>query len=153
MVKYTWIIVFCLAALSMGCAPKPDFSQAGFEFIEPRVLLPAAGQTEMDMTTGSAAGFMQIKNTNTTSDRLVSVSSVIGMATLHETVIANNMVSMETVDSIEIPAGATVELKAGTYHVMIMELRPGLKAGDTVELTLKFEKAGLITVPASLVRP
>jgi copper(I)-binding protein len=153
MSKYNWIVVLGLAILLIGCAPKPDFSQAGFEFYQARILLPETGQTEMDMTTGSAAGFMQIKNTNSTSDRLLNVSANFGMATLHETVVANNMVSMESVESIEFAPGATIEMKAGTYHVMIMEMRPGLKIGDKVELTFKFEKAGFITVPVIIAKP
>ena len=58
---------------------------------------------------------------------------------------------MVEVPGIDIPAGQTVELKSGSYHIMLMNPMKELKVGDTVNLTLKFEKAGTIIVPANVV--
>ncbi len=55
---------------------------------------------------------------------------------------------MKRVDAILVPAGATVTLKPGAYHVMLIGLRKPLKAGDTVNLHLRFAKAGTIDVTA-----
>jgi copper(I)-binding protein len=52
-------------------------------------------------------------------------------------------------DGLEIPAGGEVTLKPGSYHVMLMDLKQPLKAGDKVPLTLTFKGAG--TVEAELV--
>ena len=47
---------------------------------------------------------------------------------------------------LEIPAGKSVELKPGGYHIMFMQLKQQLKAGDTVKGVLTFEKAGAMPV-------
>jgi copper(I)-binding protein len=44
------------------------------------------------------------------------------------------------------PAGSTVELKSGGYHIMLMDLKQELKAGSTISITLEFAKAGKITL-------
>jgi periplasmic copper chaperone A len=55
------------------------------------------------------------------------------------------MMGMREVESIEIPAGATVELVPGGLHIMLLELVEDLAPGDTFELTLDFEQAGAVT--------
>ena len=60
------------------------------------------------------------------------------------------MMGMFPVSRIEVPAGGSVELKPGGYHLMLLNLVADLKAGDTIELTLQFEKAGKITVKAEV---
>jgi len=57
---------------------------------------------------------------------------------------------MQEVSSIEIPAGGSVQLKPGGYHIMLMELAAPLKKGETVALTLTFEKGGNQTVQAQV---
>ena len=57
---------------------------------------------------------------------------------------------MSAVEKIDIPAGQTVKLEPGGYHVMIMNLSADLKAGDTVELTLTFQRAGKVTIKAEV---
>jgi hypothetical protein len=52
----------------------------------------------------------------------------------------------ELKDGLEIPAGATVELKPGSYHIMMMNLSHPLAAGETVKGSLTFEKAGKVDV-------
>jgi hypothetical protein len=46
---------------------------------------------------------------------------------------------MRAIPALDLPAGKAVELKPGGYHVMLMELKQALKAGDTVPLTLTVE--------------
>jgi copper(I)-binding protein len=46
---------------------------------------------------------------------------------------------MRAVPGIELPAGKTVELKPGGLHVMLMDLKQPLAAGDSVALTLVVE--------------
>ena len=60
------------------------------------------------------------------------------------------MMGMVPVDRVDIPAGGSVEFKPGSYHLMIMELTGALTVGQTVDLTLVFEKAGTITVKAEV---
>jgi copper(I)-binding protein len=59
----------------------------------------------------------------------------------------NGVMKMRPVkDGVEIKPGATVELKSGGYHLMMMDLKQPLKAGDHVKGTLTFEKAGPVDV-------
>jgi copper(I)-binding protein len=60
------------------------------------------------------------------------------------------MMGMVPVSRIEVPAGGSVELKPGGYHLMLLSLVADLKVGDKIELTLQFEKAGKITVTAEV---
>jgi hypothetical protein len=57
---------------------------------------------------------------------------------------------MRPIDRLEIPAGGTVELKPGSYHIMLIGLNQELKPGDKIEITLTFEKAGEVKVTAEV---
>ncbi len=54
--------------------------------------------------------------------------------------------TMRPIAKLELPAGQTVELKPGGYHVMLLDLAKPLEVGTTITLTLTFEKAGEVTV-------
>lgn len=86
----------------------------------------------------ASGAFMQI--TSATGGKVISVASpVAGVAEIHEMAMAGDMMKMRAVSALELPAGKTVELKPGGYHVMLMDLKSQLKAGDTVPLTLVIE--------------
>ena len=53
-----------------------------------------------------------------------------------------NVMKMRQVKDIPIPAGASVDLKPGGYHLMFMNLKGPFVAGQTVPVKLKFAKAG-----------
>ncbi|MEI7743713.1 MAG: copper chaperone PCu(A)C [Chloroflexota bacterium] len=57
-----------------------------------------------------------------------------------------SMMGMQKIDRLVIPAGGSVELKPGSYHLMLLNLTQELKAGTVVEITLDFEKAGPMKV-------
>lgn len=65
----------------------------------------------------------------------------------------SGMMTMQPVESIPVPAGETVELKPGGYHVMLLEVKKVLAVGDTIDVTLTFEKAGEITTTAEVREP
>jgi copper(I)-binding protein len=48
---------------------------------------------------------------------------------------------MRAVTGLDLPAGKAVELKPGGYHIMLMDLKQPIKAGDTVAITLVIEDA------------
>ena len=60
------------------------------------------------------------------------------------------MMGMRKIDSLEIPAGGSVELKPGGYHIMLIDLTRELKAGDKFDITLKFANAGDVKVTAEV---
>jgi len=72
--------------------------------------------------------------------RLVSASSpVTPVVEVHEMAMQDNVMRMRQIPALELPAGKTVELKPGGYHVMLLDLKQQVKEGDTVPLTLVFE--------------
>jgi copper(I)-binding protein len=86
----------------------------------------------------STGAFMVIKAPG--GARLVAVSSpVAGMGELHQMSMQGDMMKMQQVDSIDLPAGKDVNLASGGYHVMLMNLNRQLKEGETVALTLVTE--------------
>ncbi|ASY56570.1 DUF1775 domain-containing protein [Sinorhizobium sp. CCBAU 05631] len=90
-------------------------------------------------------GFV-VKNTGNADDRLVAVESpAAGRVELHEMAMENEVMKMRKLeDGIVIPAGKTVELKSGGLHLMFMEVPKPFAEGETVPVTLTFEKAGTV---------
>lgn len=102
--------------------------------------------------TGAATGavFVTIVNNGPNADRLVSASSPAAQTVeLHETVNENGVMKMEPrPEGFEIPAGATLELKPGGKHIMLIDLTAPLEPGKIIEVTLNFEKAGPVKIQA-----
>jgi len=92
--------------------------------------------------------------------RLMSVASpVAGVVEVHEMKMEGGVMKMRAVPSLELPAGQTVELKPGGYHVMLMDLKNALPKDTTVPMTLMFKDARgadsrlELTVPVSSGAP
>lgn len=73
--------------------------------------------------------------------RLISAKSpVAGVVEVHEMAMDKDIMKMRALThGLELPAGKAVELKPGGYHIMLMDLKQPLKAGETVPLTLVIE--------------
>ncbi len=72
--------------------------------------------------------------------RLVAASSpMAGVVEIHEMAMRDNVMRMRAIDALPLPAGKAVKLEPGGYHVMLMQLKGPLNAGDTVALELVFE--------------
>lgn len=65
----------------------------------------------------------------------------------------DSMMTMQEVDSIKVPAGESVQMKPGGYHVMVMDLKKDLVVGDTVEVTLTFAGGPEKVVSAEVREP
>ena len=88
----------------------------------------------------ATGAFMRLTASQNT--RLVAVESpAAGVVEIHEMAMDNNVMKMRAVPGLDLSAGRTVELKPGGYHVMLMDLKQAVRAGDTVPLTLVFEGA------------
>ena len=101
----------------------------------------------------SGAVFMMIHNNTDQDDRLVSVSTEVAeKAELHtHQESADGVMQMVKIDGgIALPAGDMHEFARGGDHVMLMGLTRKLKDGDTFPLILTFEKAGAVTVTATV---
>jgi copper(I)-binding protein len=74
--------------------------------------------------------------------RLVGVKTALTpTAEVHEMKMDKDVMKMQAVKALDLPAGKTVALKPGTYHVMLMDLNKPLDEGSQVVLTLLFEDA------------
>ena len=91
-----------------------------------------------------AGGFLKITNNGPEDDRLVSVAvDGIARVEIHEMKTENGVMSMRPLkDGLPIPAGATVELKPGSFHVMMFGLSTPFVEGTMVKGKVTFEKAG-----------
>jgi len=94
----------------------------------------------------AAGAFMKIDNSGA-ADQLLSASSpAAGEVQLHQMSMEGNVMKMGQVKDIAVPANGSVDLKPGGYHIMLMNIKAPLKAGDTVPVKLKFAKAGEVEV-------
>lgn len=93
-------------------------------------------------------GFMTIENTGAEAERLVSVTAnVSGAVQIHEMAMQGDVMKMrQLADGVEIPAGETVTLAPGGIHIMFMGLTQAFVEGESVPVTLTFEKAGSVDV-------
>jgi copper(I)-binding protein len=97
----------------------------------------------------SGAAFMQIMNHTAEDDRLISVASDIAKRVelhTHKDMGEGVMKMMEVEDGFVIPAGGMRRLTRGGDHVMFMGLTQDMVQGESVEVTLTFEKAGEMVV-------
>lgn len=86
----------------------------------------------------ATGAFMQIDAAS--DSKLISASSPITpLVEVHEMAMQDNVMKMRQVSAVALPAGKTVELKPGGYHVMLMDLKQQVKEGNTLPLTLVFE--------------
>jgi copper(I)-binding protein len=134
--------VFAAAfALALNPAHAGDYKAGSLDISNPWSRATPKGSSV-------AAGYMTIKNTGSTPDRLVEGSSdVASKFEVHEMKMENGVAKMRPVKGgLEIKPGETVELKPGSYHVMFVDLKKPLSAGDHVKATLVFEKAGSVSI-------
>jgi hypothetical protein len=92
--------------------------------------------------------------------RLVGISSpLVGVAEVHEMRMDGDVMKMRAVSGLELPAGKTVQLKPGSYHLMLMDLKQPLLKDSTLPLTLRFKNAAGVdsqlelTVPVAMAPP
>ena len=99
-----------------------------------------------------AGAFMTVTNTTDAADRLLgAASTVAGRVEIHEMALQGDVMKMRALEAgLDVPAGETVELKPGGFHVMMFDLSDALKEGDTIDLTLEFANAGKVAVPVTV---
>jgi len=108
---------------------------------------------ELPPNAPTVAAYFIIHNSGNSADRLLSVDSPIsGEAQLHEHVMKNDLMKMQPVPSVDIPAGGNVTFAPMAYHVMLVNLkdRSLLTDGKRFPMTLHFEKAGDVTVEVAV---
>ncbi|MBN8179775.1 copper chaperone PCu(A)C [Roseibium aggregatum] len=96
----------------------------------------------------AGGGFVEIVNNGTDTDRLVAVSSdVAAKVEIHEMAVTDGVMKMRKMENgIDIPAGETVALQPGGFHIMFMGLNQSFEEGTSIPVVLTFEKAGDVAI-------
>jgi len=97
----------------------------------------------------AGGGYLVVTNKGAEADRLVGGSSpVAGRVEIHMMEVVNDVMTMRPVEGgLEISAGDSVELKPGGLHLMFLGVSEPFREGQTVPVTLQFERAGAVEVP------
>lgn len=94
--------------------------------------------------------YLKAENSGSEADKILSATSNISSRVeLHEHTMTDGVMKMGQVPYIEVPAGGSVELKPGGFHIMLFETDGKYGPGDEIKIELTLEKAGKIelTVP------
>lgn len=113
----------------------------------PKITVSGQWARTSPMATDMGAAYMTIEAS--ALDELIGASvdmSVAMMTEVHETVTVDGASKMQEVSRIEVSPGNPIEMKPGGYHVMLMGLVEPLATGSTITVTLKFSKAGEVSV-------
>lgn len=148
--------LFLILAASLTAFPvtadtmsKAETSMAGMTATTVGTLEISGGFARATLPNQPAGGgYMTITNSGTEDDRLIAVATEIaGMAEVHEMRMDGDVMRMrEVAGGLVIPAGETVVLEPGGYHLMLMALNQPLIEGESFAVTLIFEKAGTVEV-------
>ena len=131
------LLVASLAILAITTVHARDYKVGSIDVIDPWSRATPKGASV-------GAGYMKITNNGSTADRLIGGSSEIAPTfEIHEMSMEGGIARMRPVKGgLEIKPGETVELKPGSFHVMLVGLKKPLAAGEHVSAKLVFEKAG-----------
>ncbi len=112
------------------------------------IVQPFAPPSIPGMTSGGA--YLNLENQGKSADRLVSASSPRAKRVeIHTMSMDGGIMRMREIGGIDLPPGAKVSMRPRQgYHLMLMDLATPLKDGETLPLTLTFEKAGSVEVQA-----
>ncbi len=141
-------LAFAVLAGFSGLAAAAEFTVG-----ELRVEQPWA---RASATQGAKAGaaYFTLVNLGAEADRLIAVATPVAkMASLHHSVMDKGVMKMLPVAAVEVSPGEPAVLRPGGLHVMLMGLKAPLIEGETVTLTLTFEKAGSIEIEVTIQGP
>jgi periplasmic copper chaperone A len=129
-----------LSAFSL-CAAAEDYTVGFIQIAQPWTRATPKGSSV-------AGAYMNISNKGTVSDRLIGGSTdVAARFEVHRMNMENGVMTMRPVEGgLEIKPGGTVELKPGSFHVMLIGLKKPLEKGQRVKATLEFANAGKVDV-------
>jgi copper(I)-binding protein len=137
-------------ALALSAVPWPASPQTSSIRIDnawARRAAMAPGGPGAGAAAANGAVYATISNRGEAADAVVSAASdAARVVELHETKNEGGVMSMRPITKMSVPAGGRLELKPGSYHVMLLGLTRDLKPGDRIKVTLTFERAGAMTI-------
>ena len=116
------------------------------------------GSLQFRATVGSmssSAAYVSVMNHGKMADRILDATSNLARKTeLHRMEMDNGVMRMRPIEGgIDLPAGKTIHLAPGGYHVMLIGLNAPLTAGSIFEITLVFQNAGEKTIKGVAMLP
>jgi len=115
-------------------------------FAAPPLAITAAWARATPPGVTTAAAYLTVTNDGA-ADRLLGASSPAArQVLLHAEVEEHGMQHMRQLEGVEVPAHGKVELTPGQMHLMLVDIAAPLKPDTTIKMTLRFEKAGDLTI-------
>lgn len=142
--RVRWLLLLALLPWLAACGPKA-----------PQIVIENPWARSSPRMAETGVVYMVIRNKGNAPDVLIDASTdVAEAAELHQSIMENGVMKMQPVPGqrLEIPAKGAVELKPGGYHLMLLKLKQPLQEGQTITVTLRFEKSGEITVQVPVRR-
>ncbi|HXL75460.1 MAG TPA: copper chaperone PCu(A)C [Burkholderiales bacterium] len=131
--------LFLLALLA-----TPAFAQIEIENAWTRATPPGAK---------TAAGYMTIRNQSSSPDHLIRATSPLAARVeMHVHLHDGDVMRMRQVKGYDLPAKGSLELKPGIAHLMFVDIKQPFKEGEKIPVTLRFERAGEMTVTFTVGR-
>lgn len=116
---------------------------AAAEDMPPQVQVTGAWARATPGAATSAAVYATV--TSAAGDRLTGADAPLaGAADLRQDIEEFGVLQSHLIDGLDLPPGATVELRPGGAHIMLLDLKQKLVAGEVFPLSLTFEKAGAV---------
>ena len=151
-----WLpLTIALTLLAACAAPSPAAPQIQVQkaWARPTIagtlgdLTPTPAMAGMTGSQATSAAYFVIVNDGSATDALVGATAdVAADVEIHQTQMVGDVAQMAPVPRVDVPAHGRIEFKPGGYHVMLMGLSHDLMQGETLKLTLQFEKSGAVTL-------
>jgi copper(I)-binding protein len=140
-----WVAPIAIAALTF--AEEAAWAE-GTEYRAGKIKIVAPWTRATPESSKVAGGFMTLINTGSEPDRLIAGSTQVSAGLeIHEMHIVNGVAMMRQINpGISLKPGAHVVLKPFAHHLMMMDLKQPLQAGQKIKGTLVFEKAGTVEI-------
>ncbi|MEX0810038.1 MAG: copper chaperone PCu(A)C [Dongiaceae bacterium] len=137
-------IVTVMLLFVAGSAAAHYYEIGGLQIIHPwaRATVPSAK---------NGAIYVAISNEGDTADRLIAVETPMAeRAELHTVLMEDGVAKMRPLEALDLLPGETALLEPGGIHIMLFGLKGPLVEGETLALTLTFEKAGAIDIELTI---
>lgn len=142
------IFVFVTAAIFVAAALLVAYGAGAHEFKVGAIDIGHPWSRPTPKDANIAGGYLTITNKGKVADRLIGgASPAASQIEVHEMSSVDGMMKTRALtNGIEIKPGKTIELKPGSYRILLLGLKEPFQLGQKVKGTLLFEKAGPVEI-------
>lgn len=138
------LIALVALAAAFAAAPRAEDTRRG--------AVTVSGAWVRATTIQTSAAYLTIAVSNGAGDTLVAAASpAAGRVELHTVIEDGGVMRMRPVASIAIARGRPAQLRPGGDHIMLMDIKAPLRAGDRLPLVLHFAKAGAVELSVPVI--